>query len=178
MRWAMLVPIVLGFESVGAMAQPGQMQFDCDAPPGHYSKMDVLQAPGQRTVSGTLQADMLYRERKWEPTAQARLAAADGSSWAGVKLHASAPAQRVVRDGGSVDVLIAYRPGKSPIVEERIGSIPLGQSIAYTIVMDDEHVRVRVGETERAVKLELSDTRKMELGCSTGDFKFADTQSK
>jgi hypothetical protein len=97
---------MLALAATDASAEPGQIFFDCDATPGHFSRMEVMLPPQKERLTGSLKAEMLYREGEWMPAAQLRLSEADGENWIGIKLVADVPARKVVRDGATADVVI------------------------------------------------------------------------
>ncbi|MBO9580368.1 MAG: hypothetical protein J7498_05705 [Sphingobium sp.] len=158
----------------GKAAEAGQIYFDCDATPGHFSRMEVMLRPEQWSIVGSLKADMLYREGEWSPSAQLRLSEAEGRRWIGIGLTASVPTKKIVREGASVTIAIIRKAGDGTPSQETLGSLPLGQALPFEIALDGEHLTIKLAGTTRVMDVKLNGARKIELGCSTGDFKFID----
>jgi hypothetical protein len=165
---------MLALAATDASAEPGQIFFDCDATPGHFSRMEVMLPPQKERLTGSLKAEMLYREGEWMPAAQLRLSEADGENWIGIKLVADVPARKVVRDGATADVVIMRKAGARPVVETKVGTVMLGQSVPFEISAREGRFFIDVAGSSRAVDTSLREARKIELGCTTGDFKFID----
>lgn len=172
--WIALACACVAAQPAHGELQQGQIYFDCDATPGHFSRMEVVQAPDQQELSGVLQAEMLYGGVDWAPTAQVRIADIDSGNWTGVRLLANVQKKRVVTKEASLSLSIANKDQGRPVSDHLLGSVELGNRVAFKIVVRDDEIAFDIAGVQHSVKMKLGARRKVELGCSTGDFKFID----
>lgn len=173
--------IWIALACAGVAAQPahgelqqGQITFRCNAAPGHFSMMEVVQAPDQQELSGFLQAETMYGNAKWAPSAQVRIADIDSGSWVGVRLLTTVQKKRVITKDASMRLSFASKDQDRPSSDHIVGPVELGKRLAFKIVVRDEDIVLEIAGIQHSMKLKLGARRKIELICSTGNFSFID----
>ncbi len=142
--------------------------FDCDVPPGRFSHWDQTVASNGTEVSGTLQLIEGRKDPKWLPSASVYVIGSDNRQSVGLKmlLFNDDPdiVNVVVLDSGSKNEhgILASIPWMGKTVAFHVSTTGSGE---FTVTAD--------GRSE-VVRAPGFLPRKIELVCSTGQFKFAD----
>jgi hypothetical protein len=103
---------------------------------------------------------------RWEPVANVFIGGKDGTSAVGLRAYL---------DWQSPDVLqfIVMEPGAPPS-RQAVLSVPWHGSVTpFTVVLSGSgELKLSAASAEQTVQLSKFDARSVQLGCSTGQFKF------
>jgi hypothetical protein len=142
--------------------------FDCDVPPGRFSQWNQTILSNDTGISGTLQLIEGRKDPKWLPSASVYLIGSDNAQSAGFKMIL------FNEDPDNVDLVILDPSGKDK--HDILASIPwAGKVVAFSVRLTDSgELTVTADGRSDTVHLTGFRPHKVDLVCSTGQFKFAD----
>jgi hypothetical protein len=164
-------PILLALFALGATAVRADDRayaFDCDTHAGHYSSWTMTTQAPALVITGTLRLNEMVVDKKWSTVATVFIrGGADGKSVYGFHAYDVDRLQKtlhleLLKPGGHEDFgSDSMKKGQKPV------KFRLELSATGTL-------RANVGGAEKSTELGSFAPKKVELGCSTGDFSFAD----
>jgi hypothetical protein len=167
--WALCMIAGIGCTSPPPRAvAPTVNYLDCDVPPGRFSHLDQTVASTDTGISGTLQLIEGRKDPKWLPSASVYFIGSDKGQSVGLKMLLFND------DPDNVNVLVLDSGSKNE--HGILASIPwMGKAIAFSVsTTGSGEYTVTVDGKSEAVHVPGFLPRKVELVCSTGQFKFAD----
>lgn len=149
-------------------AAPAINFFDCDVPTGRFSHWNQTLVSNDAGVSGTLQMMEGRKDSKWLPSASVYLIGLDNAQWVGLKMILFND------DPDNVGLVVLDSGAKNE--HGILASIPwAGKAVAFSVRLTSSgEVTVTANGKSDTVHVPGFRPRKMELVCSTGQFKFAD----
>ena len=153
-----------------AQADGRAYAFACDTPAGHFSSWSVTTQAPALVITGTLRLNEMIPDKKWSTVATVFIrGGADGKSVYGFHAYDVDRQQKtlqleLLKPGGHEDFGDdSMKKGQKP-VKFRLELTATGT------------LRANVGGAEKSAELGAFTPTKIELGCSTGDFSFADVR--
>jgi hypothetical protein len=142
--------------------------FDCDVPPGRFSHWDQTVSSTGMGISGTLQLIEGRKDPKWLPSASVYLMGSDNRQSVGLKMLLFND------DPDNVNVVVLDSGSKNE--HGILASIPwMGKAVAFSVsTTGSGEYAITVDGKSEAVHAPGFLPQKIELVCSTGQFKFAD----
>lgn len=151
-----------------AQADDRTYAFECDTQGGHYSKWTMTTEASALVITGTLRLNDMVADKKWSTVATVFLrGGADGKTTYGFHAYDVDRLQKslhleLLKPGGHEDFGDdSMKAGKKPV--------PFRLELTASGTL-----RASVGGAEKSTELGPFKPKKIELGCSTGDFSFAD----
>lgn len=151
-----------------AHADERTFKFDCDTPGGHYSSWTATTQASALVITGTLQVNEMRFEKRWSAVANVFIrGGADGKTTYGFRAYDADKLQKnlhleLLKPGGHEDFgSDSMKPGKK--------AVPFRLELTAS-----GSLSVDVGGAKRSTELGAFIPKKVDLGCSTGDFTFAD----
>jgi hypothetical protein len=143
-------------------AAPAINYFDCDVPLGRFSRWNQTIVSNDTGLSGTLQMIEGRKDPKWRPSASVYLIDPETGQSAGLKMILFV--YLVILDSG----------GK--VKHDILASVPwAGKAVAFSVRLNGPgDLTVTADGKSDTVHLPGFRPRKLELVCSTGQFKFAE----
>jgi len=151
--------------AAGSAAAAAPLTYDCDTNEGSFSELSQVQAGPAYHVRGTITPLRWAEDRRWAPSAQARLE--NGSRSIAVRImraprEPQATFSIEVTDGGEPQTTVLGRVGLNE-------ALPFDLSLAAS-----GDAAVQVGTERRTFHLDLGPNAKASVVCSTGDFLFGE----
>jgi len=166
-----LLLVVAAFAAAGvARADDRTFTYECDTAAGHYSSWSMTTQAPALVITGTLRLNDWVEDKKWSTVATVFIrGGADGKTVYGFHAYDADRLRKslhleLFKPGGHVDFGDdSLKKGQKPV------KFRLELTASGTL-------RANVGGAEKATELGAFTPRKIELGCSTGDFSFADVR--
>jgi hypothetical protein len=151
-----------------AFADDRSFAYECDTGAGHYSSWSMTTQAPALVVTGTLRVNEMLADKKWTTVANVFIrGGADGKTTYGFHAYDVDREQKtlhleLLKPGGHEDFgNDSMKRGQKP-VKFRLELTATGT------------LRANVGGAEKSTELGSFVPKKIELGCSTGDFSFTD----
>lgn len=153
-----------------ARADERTYAFECDAPGGHYSRFSLTTQAPALVITGTLRLNEMVEDKKWSTVAQVVIRGGqDGKSVYGFHAYDADRQRKSLH-------LELFKPGG----HEDFGDDAIwkrGKAVKFRLELSATGaLRANVGGAEKATELGSFAPKKIELGCSTGDFSFSDVR--
>jgi hypothetical protein len=152
-----------------ALADDRTYAYECDAPQAHHSSWTATTKATAITITGTLRINEIRQDKKYAGVVYVYVKGGDDAKTQyGFRGYDADDNQslfwKILKPGGHEDI------GKKPL---KAGSkrIPFRLELTTTGTL-----RAKVGEGENSVELGTFTPKSISLGCSTGDFSFADVR--
>jgi hypothetical protein len=161
---------VCALAATAARADDRTYTFACDTHAGHYSSWSMTTQAPALVITGTLRLNEMIADKKWSTVANVFIrGGADGKLVYGFHAYDVDRLQKtlhleLLKPGGHEDFgNDSMKKGQKP-VRFRLELTATGT------------LRANVGGAEKSTELGSFTPQKIELGCSTGDFSFADVR--
>jgi hypothetical protein len=152
--------------AAAARADERTYAFECDTPPGHYSRWTASTNAPALVVTGTIQLNEIRVDKKWSVVANVFLRGGeDGKTTYGFRAYDVDRQQKslhleLLKPGGHLDFgNDSMKPGKKPI--------PFRLELTASGALSAD-----VGGAKQSTELGNFTVKKIDLGCSTGDISF------
>jgi len=162
--------LAMPFLTTVAPADDRAYTFECDTLAGHYSSWSFPTQASALVITGTLRLNEMVADKKWTTIANVFIrGGADGKSTFGFRAYDVDRQQKslhleLLKPGGHEDFgNDSMKKGQKP-VKFRLELTATGS------------LRANVGGAEKSAELGAFVPKKIELGCSTGDFSFVDVR--
>lgn len=147
--------------------QAAPKTFGCDTAAGRFSEFkDAVRAEGL-ILRGTITPNEFRKDKRWAPSGWVRI----GDDDTNVRIRLLAD------DGAAKEAYIfvsTVNDGKT--LEGPVGSVKIGQSVSFNLVVMENSVRVTVDGKSTEVALTLPKDVELSMACSTGDFVFENVE--
>ena len=154
----------------GAHAEERVYAYECDTGAGHYSSWSFPTQASALVITGTLRLNEMLKDKKWSTVANVLIrGGADGKSTYGFHAY------DVDRQQKSLHLELFKLGGHEDFGNDSMkkGQKPVKFRLELTATGT---LRANVGGAEMSTELGAFVPKKIELGCSTGDFSFADVR--
>jgi len=141
-----------------------EVEFECDTPGGHFSYWSrKMQTPTAR-IEGEIKIKDLRRTEKWLPVANIFLLDASDKTVAGIGLTQDPQASQHF-------YIVARIPPNGG--KKLIGGFDVSEaSIPLALGYDGSELQIEVGSQSWRIDFKSSIAEKIQLSCSSGDFRF------
>jgi hypothetical protein len=170
--WSLWVACLIGIAGYAGpptrTAAPATNYFDCDVPPGRFSRWNQTIVSNDTGLSGTLQMIEGRKDPKWRPSASVYLIDSDTKQSAGLKM--------ILFNEDPDDVYLVILDSGGKTEHDILASVPwAGKAVAFSVRLTGPgELTVTADGRSDTVHLPGFRPRKLELVCSTGQFKFAE----
>jgi hypothetical protein len=160
-----LLGILLLLGSGAAESYDEAYQFDCDAPQGRYSQVQIPLGEGAAGIDGILVVNETREDKRYIPTAAIVIGREDHESSVGI-------IAAVFREFG--EKLTLHAQGSTPEDRAEFGSLDWeGKELPFRLEWASEgRMKVKVGIKSGGVDFQRQTGAKLFVSCSTGDFSF------
>jgi hypothetical protein len=170
--WSVWVACLIGIAGHASppsrTVAPAINYFDCDVPPGRFSRWNQTIVPKGTGLSGTLQMMEVRKDPKWRPSASVYLIDSETGQSAGLKM--------ILFNEDPDNVYLVILDSGAKTKHDILASVPwAGKAVAFSVRLNSPgELTVTADGKSDTVHLPGFQPRKLELVCSTGQFKFAE----
>ncbi len=153
-----------------ATANAKPMTYGCDTAADRYSALEQQVDLKSFTLSAQIQPNE-FRKGQYAPLAQIYLESADEKNRWSVKL--------IAPDHKAKAALVLLSRIENGKEDEPfpIGAVKLGEKIAISLkITDGKKINFKIGDLDGSPEMDLGETAKLAVICSTGDFVFSDLE--
>jgi hypothetical protein len=149
-----------------APAPAPPLSYDCDTPAGRLSELEQVQSGPAYRISGTIRADDLLPNDRWESAGNVFVESADEQDRVMLQLIAPEP-------GSPLRIVLRSHDGEKQKART-LGAIAVGEEARFTLAVEGGTARAELGAMKAEAVVDLGEGARVGVGCAGGSFRFGE----
>ncbi|HEY5720974.1 MAG TPA: hypothetical protein VIT45_01500 [Allosphingosinicella sp.] len=163
---ALLALLALTACAPAAAPGPAPLSYDCQTPTGRLSELDQVQPGPSYRISGTIRADELRADSRWESAGNIFVESADEQDR--VMLQLVSPDR-----GERLRIVLRTHHGEKQEARP-LGAIAVGEEVPFVLAVDGGRAKAEIGALEAEAAVDPGTSARVGVGCAGGSFRFGE----
>ena len=145
---------------------PAPLSYDCETPAGRLSELDQVQPGPAYRISGTIRADELRSDARWESAGNIFVESADQQDRVMLQLISPDRGQRL-------QIVLRTHHGEKQEARP-LGAIAVGEEAPFLVTVEGGKARAEIGTIKAEAAVGPGEGARVGVGCAGGAFRFAE----